>query len=323
MKEKRIQGSDSFDIVYKLGKKDNFNAYEAARFSDLTTGLLVPFRYVEKKGRYQLCYSISAAWQSLSDYLGSIDSVAMFVDVCEAFCRYFDNARAQGVVMGNLLFDDQHVFVDAHAGFPELRFIALPVEEAGGGIDALYALLRGLPSLTPCLNDGSQNLFAQSYGEFFVIPETFSLVKYHIHLGQLRLEYLHEDFVDSDGVMQNPPSKPQLANLRRAKGEENRNPIILTRCTTGESCDLQMFSRQVVQVALGSGPSADVRCEGNPLISRMHARLSFVKGRWFVSDEESKNGTYVGDRRLVVGEQAYVAPHSSFYLANEEFVLDY
>ncbi|MCW2613899.1 MAG: putative LuxR family transcriptional regulator [Frankiales bacterium] len=52
-------------------------------------------------------------------------------------------------------------------------------------------------------------------------------------------------------------------------------------------------------VVVGRSPDADVVVEGDPLVSRVHARLELVGGRWtLVDDGLSRNGTWVGGQRV-------------------------
>jgi hypothetical protein len=54
---------------------------------------------------------------------------------------------------------------------------------------------------------------------------------------------------------------------------------------------------------LGRSPACDLRVD-EPRVSSEHARLRWVRGGWEVRDLGSKNGTFVGGRRLAGGERA-------------------
>lgn len=51
------------------------------------------------------------------------------------------------------------------------------------------------------------------------------------------------------------------------------------------------------QLALGRGAESDVRLD-SPIVSRLHARLRRVAGRWQLQDLGSSNGTYLGAARI-------------------------
>jgi predicted component of type VI protein secretion system len=51
---------------------------------------------------------------------------------------------------------------------------------------------------------------------------------------------------------------------------------------------------------MGRSPLADL-CLPDPSVSRQHARLLGEPGRWLLEDLHSRNGTWVGDRKLQTG----------------------
>ncbi|MEZ4293625.1 MAG: FHA domain-containing protein [Polyangiaceae bacterium] len=66
--------------------------------------------------------------------------------------------------------------------------------------------------------------------------------------------------------------------------------------TTGERLTLG------ARCLFGRHPTCDVRME-DPRVSGEHASLHFRDGRWELRDLGSRNGTFVGDRRLGAGER--------------------
>ncbi len=75
---------------------------------------------------------------------------------------------------------------------------------------------------------------------------------------------------------------------------------------------------------IGSGEAADIRIENNHAISRSHAWIRRINGKYFVEDNQSKNGTFVNGMRLQPKIKEAVCAGSILRLANEdfEFVLD-
>ncbi len=61
-------------------------------------------------------------------------------------------------------------------------------------------------------------------------------------------------------------------------------------------------------VRLGRAPGCEllIAGEGSEVSSANHARLSFRGGHWWVEDTGSRNGTYLGDRRIGRGRPADV-----------------
>jgi predicted component of type VI protein secretion system len=52
--------------------------------------------------------------------------------------------------------------------------------------------------------------------------------------------------------------------------------------------------------SLGRSPECDVSLEWDPEVSRLHAELSHVGDQWVLIDDDSSNGTFVGDERINV-----------------------
>ena len=70
---------------------------------------------------------------------------------------------------------------------------------------------------------------------------------------------------------------------------------------------------------VGRSSSCDVRIEGNPGISRVHARVRRDGSSFEVVDLGSANGTFVAGRRLSKGQAACVREGERFKLADEAF----
>lgn len=56
------------------------------------------------------------------------------------------------------------------------------------------------------------------------------------------------------------------------------------------------------QVILGKEPDCDVVVV-DPKVSRKHLKIEFVKGRYFLTDLGSTNGTYINEERILQGEK--------------------
>lgn len=51
-------------------------------------------------------------------------------------------------------------------------------------------------------------------------------------------------------------------------------------------------------VDIGRTDACPVRIQGDPLVSRRHASLTFAAGWWSIEDAGSHNGTFIGDKRI-------------------------
>ena len=77
------------------------------------------------------------------------------------------------------------------------------------------------------------------------------------------------------------------------------------------------------QVFLGSKEDlCDVVIRGDPAVSRRHCRIYQEKGRVFVQDERSTNGTYVNRNLLKEQEPAEVRTGDALRFGDSEFFLE-
>lgn len=95
-------------------------------------------------------------------------------------------------------------------------------------------------------------------------------------------------------------------------------PVAVTpyvvRTSTGEHLELEL------PAVLGKGSAARVIIDGNPAISRAHARVSRTDEGCQIEDLGSTNGTFVDGVRLTAGVPASLADGAVVVLANEELV---
>lgn len=61
----------------------------------------------------------------------------------------------------------------------------------------------------------------------------------------------------------------------------------------------------------------------NPAISRVHCKIFFDSGRYFITDLDSANGTYVNQRRLGARETAEINNGDYIRLANSDFIISF
>ena len=77
-----------------------------------------------------------------------------------------------------------------------------------------------------------------------------------------------------------------------------RTPRVLLASRDGAHA----FEVTAAHAVIGRADQCTVRLD-DPSVSRRHARIEHRDGRWLLSDLDSSNGTYVGDRRLGSGDQ--------------------
>lgn len=73
------------------------------------------------------------------------------------------------------------------------------------------------------------------------------------------------------------------------------------------------------RTAIGSSQTADICIYGNGAISRIHAVITFENGNYYIEDNRSKNGSFIGESRLPPGTRRQLPDGMIIRLANEEF----
>lgn len=90
----------------------------------------------------------------------------------------------------------------------------------------------------------------------------------------------------------------------------------LIRLETEEQIDI---TRPVFRLGRGTSNVSHTITNNNK-IGRIHAELTLRSGRCFVTDLESKNGTFINDERLAEGVETEIRDGDVLMLANEKFI---
>ena len=108
-------------------------------------------------------------------------------------------------------------------------------------------------------------------------------------------------------------SSSELCGLLKQPEEPERAYMIRTR--SGEKIPIgETISR------IGRESSAEVLIEGNPAISRRHAVIGFLEGRFYFTDCGSTNHSYTDGRMIPPDTPLQIRSGSRIRLADEEFV---
>ena len=103
-----------------------------------------------------------------------------------------------------------------------------------------------------------------------------------------------------------------------APGTSQRRNACLTRCRSGEQ--IPILSEQF---RIGKDPYNCEYCVGdNPAVSRCHAVIKSVNGKWIINDLNSTNKTYVSDRAVYPYMDIEINDGMSIKLANEPFIFN-
>lgn len=95
--------------------------------------------------------------------------------------------------------------------------------------------------------------------------------------------------------------------------------IMLTGVKTPVKVDIIINKEEFV---IGKKPdSVDGAIQFNNAISRVHCKIVFVKGKYYITDLDSSNGTFVNGARVQPNKQAQISPGDMVRLANSDFLV--
>lgn len=113
-------------------------------------------------------------------------------------------------------------------------------------------------------------------------------------------------------------SRSVVAAQQPASPAAQQKSACLIRCKTGEQIPITSG-----QFRIGKDPYNTEYCvRDNSAVSRCHAVIKSVGGKWFICDMNSTNRTYVNDRALVPQTDAEIADGTGITLANENFIFN-
>lgn len=111
---------------------------------------------------------------------------------------------------------------------------------------------------------------------------------------------------------------PQAPNLAPQGNINMKIQGYLLRQRTGEKIEMGKPMFKIGKSHL----HADYAIEGNPAISRVHALIQQVSGKYVIKDNSSTNGTFVDGVRVLPGEEKELAQGSEIRLGDEKFTFE-
>lgn len=111
---------------------------------------------------------------------------------------------------------------------------------------------------------------------------------------------------------------PQAPNLAPQGNINMKIQGYLLRQRTGEKIEMGKPMFKIGKSHL----HADYAIEGNPAISRVHALIQQVSGKYVIKDNSSTNGTFVDGVRVLPGEEKELAHGSEIRLGDEKFTFE-
>lgn len=77
-----------------------------------------------------------------------------------------------------------------------------------------------------------------------------------------------------------------------------------------------------LRISMGRRDNCDIPLGYDSQVSRLHAQILLEDGAFWLEDMESRNGTFINDRQLELGEKVMIEPGTLFRLGRTWLRLD-
>ena len=138
------------------------------------------------------------------------------------------------------------------------------------------------------------------------------------NLGYQQNQFMNAQAAQQQSAYQQPQAAQQSAYQQPQVVASEPSVAYLFRLKTGEQTRV---SAQLFRI--GKDPHNCEYCiRDNPAISRCHASIKYVNNRWYITDLNSTNKTYVNDSPLTPNVDVELISGTSIKLANEDFIFN-
>lgn len=295
-------------------------------------GLMIPAYHVDSKsGEVTLLYNLEGL-SSIKDYVrkyqvGKQDLVTWLCDIAQSYGRCTDGGEGS-YWQHSLLFDGQHVYVDANR---RLHFVLVPLDGVPFRLDNTPLSLLSMLSDTQHVTYGASDALplVQSVASYVVgEQDTFSFNTYRAFVRKQCGVVISPGGELLTGVSARTDTS-ELRTTQMKTGGLNTRQGDSQRVSTRRGCTLrQLRTRAAFRIeegqpmVIGRGSSSQLRIEGSTDLSRRHAMVELRGGRLYITDLGSSNGTYVGSTRLTPQEPVAMVIPGRFKLSGEEFSVE-
>lgn len=302
MGKEKIQTKRGVTILTnKLGKFERLNVEEMKLLVNHTVAGLAPVSVTEKWGKIILRVE-QTGWVPLMSYMkAGIDAETALVFVWHTLRIAYDCER-YGLRMDNLCWDPDKVFVDGSGNLVMIYWPMTTLEQAPLTPLTFYVefcqWMQG-GYMTPAM--------ARQYTEYFYQRSYFDFPEFYELVQDIIAQYQNEKHQREKRpvVVPNVPDPTyhtvSTGWLERPDGE--RIPLDRSRTVFGRD-----------------GGKCDVRLNGYTGVSRTHAAIRNMEGQYYLTDLESRNGTFVCGVRQEPGVRILLKDGDKIRFGNAELV---
>lgn len=250
---------------------------------------------------------------SLKSYLKDKPSVHKFYSMLAQIVEMAKRVEHYGLYMQNVVFDMDFVYVKKTTG--ELFFIYEPLMERKNAVN-VFAFLGDITGMFK-FQDKQLEIELQRLKTFLKTPEYYRIedieLFIRINYPQIYQQVACEEEMGTT-LLAEEEGTTLLTEEEGTTLLQEEAAAILLRRRTGDRIEISS-----AEFHIGKSAGADYTIVDNNAISRNHAVISRSFGDYAISDENSKNHTYVNGIWLVPGQQQMLHNGDIITMADEEF----
>lgn len=298
LKIKNLGGKTS--VLLKCPKNKQLCA-RSAEMINRPGSLFAPLTVAGSEKAPLLVYDVDGC-VTLRAFLSGIIGRGVFSRIVSDSLKVIKKTSEEYFCPDSLLLETDDVFISLRDW--RLRFIYVPVQnfESGTGAKEYFTAIAEAAVFSEDEDIG----FVSDYIGILNKRGAFSVFDL-------------EELIASSETETPPAAIPEAADtpepVSEADFEEPPFPTV-SRIRTGEA-----FSLEKVVTRIGkSRTHADIFLADNPTISRVHAVIELIGGKYYLSDNSSLNKTYVERAELPPGVKKELGDKTVFSLSDEDFI---
>lgn len=299
---------DRHSIGYVLNNDDFFYDIGYRVMKNQNDGCLLPCHRIRYNGKIKLVY-FTDGYIPLSSMIKDVDAEYMGTVICN-IVNALEEVKNNGFLNLECLdIRSEKIFVDSNT--LNVKLIYLPLN-TGGGLSNVEADVRAQ------LIGLIENIDVKELPEICRLLETLQNnaiplmdISSHITMRTYERRYVAGNITDSNYADKN------FADGNWAEGNFIRTPLCL--CSTAGNVTLVISGNEYL---IGKNrEKVHGVIEGNSAISRVHCRVDQVGNKYYISDMDSANGTYVNGQRIGSDSKVEISEGTKIRLANMDFVV--
>lgn len=299
-KQKIKTKNNKIQITNCLDKFERVNTEELKVLTNGVVAGLVPVTVEERRKKYHLSVELSNQ-MALESYCSEwMDTGTILSIICDTL-EIASACERRGLRPGNICWNARCIFVDRTNGnVSMLYWPVLRLENSDA--DMLQFYRRFLEYME---RDGADHSVLGPYADYFYQRDSMNLFSFQTLMRRIQMHWKQRQNAETLEM-----KKQQHATAYEYRQWPNRSK---GNAWLESSADTRKIWLNREQIIIGrSKQQCDVTINRDNSVSRCHACIIKVGQRYMLKDLGSKNGTYIGQKRL--------SPHVPEQLENGEMI---